>query len=324
LAVAIAIAMIVGGSAINAFAGTNAVYDYDSYTVTAGSTDTSTTAAAIATQYVEVTFTYPEAVKIVDATALAAHMYVTIAGSPIATLGRPITATADGSDLIFTIGSNPTPPPPTAIQGGILVVTGSALNEYITLGANDSPADIDFATLIPGGATLTAASYDNEGLTNSVSVDIATAPQVRGIVNIGIYTLETDPVTSEQTLVPIADTNSSTLFVNNPGFANGLNAFPAHFPNFQDATPASTASDIAYTLTNGVSPAGMGAIALPTGYTITASGTTLTVTGPVGEVLYLYIVDDLLVKAEGTATFSTVTYDDLVAANGVLSAVPVY
>jgi hypothetical protein len=304
----------------SATAGVQAEVGYISYGIVADATDDSTPALEIATQYVEVRFTYNGQVFIADPAAAVDDFYIAIAGNPITASQRPLTVSADGNDLVLTIGPNAVTPPPTAIQGGIITITATAtdLAADIVVSPNNTPTAIDLTTLIPGGTALAAGSFAGEG-NNPVSVDIATRPQVRGIVNIGIY--KAGPGT---TLVPIDLTVNDQLADLSSGFANGLNAYPAHFPNFQTATPATTAADIAYTLTNGESPGGMAAVAIAEGYTITASGSTLTVTGPAGEeALYIYIVDDELIKALARAGYST-TYTTLAANGGILPGTPVY
>jgi hypothetical protein len=304
----------------SATAGVQAAVGYSSYKIVSSSNPSN----PVPTQTETITFTYNGAVSVKAGTANVIN--VTIGGRTLTDMNRPLTVAAQGNNLVLTIGPNPaapTPsdPNPTAIYGGLINVTSSGLGSYVAIGSSSTAADLDLTTLIPGGSTIDFSSASTaEGVGNIASIDLETSPNVRGIVNIGIY--KEGP---NNTLVPIDPTlNAKIAALGNATFINGLNAYITHVPRFDLATPTSVATDIATTLNNKSST---NSVPIATGYTVSSSGSVLTITGPSSETLYIYIVDDELIKAldseYGTAT-KPVTYASIAGAavSGTLPGVP--
>ena len=157
------------------------------------------------------------------------------------------------------------------------------------------------------------------------TITIAAPLNVRGILPIGIYR----QASSGTALIPIDGTLNAQI-ASMPDNAigtwnNNVNAYIAHFPDGFRIPPSTSdvAFWVAYTLTNGVQ-AGLAAPAIANGYTIVDSGSTLTVTGPSGNPLYVYIFDDNLIKALAAAyPAANVSYNAIAAGTyGAIGALP--
>jgi len=299
---------------------------YNSYNIVSYNKVTS---SSVPDQYVDITFTYQDAVTVTDAAAAAGAFTITIANGAAAanpSPPRPLTVSASGNDLVLTLG--PSPSGTTAIMGGKIQITASAgaLAAGIEIGNGDTPAAIDLTTVIPTGATLNLATSTQGN--NPATIFFNTSPQVRGIVNIGIY--KAGP---GNTLVPI-DTglNNKIVALANPsipvdptGFITDLNTYIVHFTNFQNVTtPQNVANEVYSTLINTSST---NSVPLLTGYTVVNNGNgSISITSPnSGEALYVYIMDDNLIQAidQKLGGLGNVTYNSIVANNGILPvAVP--
>lgn len=225
-------------------------------------------------QHVLVTVDYGSAVNITSEEALQGSLTgasptatITIAGRDITSDAyyRPVTFSASGNSLIIDIGNCEDAlgaPAFTAQYSGVIDVDGTLAG--VTVGG-DTLAPLDIYTVIPTGVALTATGQG----TDEVTATVSHLANVRGMVHIGIYEKN-----GSGTLVPISPS---------AGVIN-VYTYVIHAHNFTTMTLSQYASAIA-------------ALSLPTGYTIGASGDTITLTSSdSSSQLYLYIFDDDLLQ----------------------------
>jgi hypothetical protein len=282
----------------------------------------------LTTQEATVTFTYTDDLDFAagyDEDDLVDYFTVLLAGRNVETSAyqRVLSVTVDGNQLTVELSSWVLGAPGVIAQfSGLINIVSSGLGDILTVDG-DPVEDIDLTTILPLGTV--AYTLIVEGGAGTASIEITSVPTVRGILSIGIYQL----VDGE--LVPIDTTLNAQEAALSPVYVNGVNAYIAHFPNFDTVTTtAAAAAQIAQYLTDGgtvANPAPM----LADGYTITADGSTLTVTGPSDETLYLYIFDDNLIQEVNAAAGgdesqgdAIVTYDTIANAtiSGTLPYVP--
>lgn len=216
-------------------------------------------------QHVVLTVDYGSAVAVEDTTQTAVFgtndLAITIAGRDITSTSyyRPVTISASGNTLVFDIGncvSNGTASF-TAQYNGIITAVGTP--QGVTAGG-EAVGALDIENVIPTGVALTTTG---EG-TSSLSATVSHVANVRGMVHIGIYEKN-----ASGKLVPIS-TTAGTI---------GCYTYTIHAHSF--VTMA--ASDYA---------ASMASLSLPSGYSISASGDTVTLTSSdSSSQLYMYIFD---------------------------------
>lgn len=234
-------------------------------------------------QHVIVTVDYGAAVAIGDDDPMGG-LTIKIAGYNITADNyyRPATATADGTKLVLDIGNVVSGEDPafTAQYGGVIDIDGTPTG--VTAG-NAAVGALDVYTVIPTGVHVSMVS--GEG-TSSLSATVDGAAVVRGMVHVVLY----DGATGS--MVPV---NTSTTAGN-----LGVGAYTTHAHNFMTMTTANFASNIA-------------GFSLPAGYGITATGSDLTVAGPEGSKLYLYVFDDVMLHDLGQ------TFNGIVSSEGVMT-----
>lgn len=232
-------------------------------------------------QHVVVTVDYGAAVAIDNAEAVMGGLTVKIAGYDITADNyyRPVTATADGTKLVLDIGNVVNTSGAfdfTAQYGGVIDIDGTP--EGVTAGGTAVGA-LDVYTVIPTGVHVSMVSGAG---TSNLAATVDSAAVVRGMVHVALY----DGATGS--MVPV---NASTTAGN-----LGVGAYTTHAHNFMGMTTANFASNIA-------------GFALPEGYSIVADGSDLTVTGPEGSKLYLYVFDDVMLHELGKS-FSGIVSDE--------------
>lgn len=211
-------------------------------------------------------------------------MTIEIAGYDITSdsYNRPVTASASGNELVLDIGNRidgDGDPVFTAQYGAVIDVEG--VPGGVSVGGS-VPESVDIHTVIPSGVEI--AMNSGEG-TNSLSATVTHAANVRSMVHVALYDGSTG------SLVPV---NTSTTAGN-----LHVGTYNLHAHNF---------------LTQGTDyfASGIAGLTLPAGYGITASGSNLTVTGPAGSALYLYVFDDAMLQSLGW------TFDGIVSNDGVM------
>lgn len=236
-------------------------------------------------QHVVVTIDYGQTVSVANTNAVMDGLTVEIAGYDITADNyyRPVDVSASGNTLVLDIGNVYTDdeiegliPYFTAQYGGVIEIDGTPTG--VTAGTTAVGA-LDIYTVIPTGVHV---SMTGGAGTSTVSATVDHAANVRGMVHVAVYDASTG------NMVPV---NSSTTAGNLQ-----VGAYVMHAHNFMTLTTANFASNIA-------------GFSLPTGYDIAASGSNLTLTGPTGSELYLYIFDDNMLQSLGW-TFSGVVSND--------------
>jgi hypothetical protein len=297
--IALVFALVVGlGGAAAAPSYAAAAIDYTSHSVTAYHEN-----PAEDTQNIEVKFTYPGAVRV--GPNAAASFRITVGGSAIDPSRLTVeTDPSDADSLIVNIGPNPGF---TAAYSGILeLVATSDVPIYI---GGTFVGGIELRTVVPLGIKL--AGYGQEGQLNSASLTIGTKAQIRGMYHFGIYTKPDDSSTA---LTPIWDDTA--------GLGHGtidVDAYTSHAHSFDTMTPTDLATDIA----DAINSSAAFADAYSHGYRVTSNGPTITVSTLYNERVYFYIWDDDLINAVNKAG-GNVTYDSLIADDGVLPVEPDY
>lgn len=258
----------------NAFGAT--LQSYDLYTTSTGDLD----------QHVVLELNYDGEVTIDEPSLVASGMTIKIASYDITSsnYNRPVTATASGNTLKLDIGNVRTQNSETgawensftAIYGGVIDVSGTPIGVY----ADDEevPA-VDIYTVIPTGVHITMNSGKD---TNDLYATVDQKANVRGMVHIALYN------TATGSWVPV---NSSATAGN-----LGVGTYTTHAHMFTTMTEADLAANIA-------------ALSLPAGYSISADGANLHVTGPEGSQLQLYVFDDAMLQDMGW-TFSGVVSNE--------------
>jgi hypothetical protein len=270
---------------------------YTSYTITPYSwtPPSPPPASADTNQYIYLDFNYTGTLT---ATAnLASAFTITIAGSDISA-SRPFTIADPTGTSTFRIVIPPDVSGFTADYNGEITIVSKGLGDILTVGGV-AVDDINIHSVIPLKIPYTK---DVEGTSNTAQITITDYAQVRGMFYIGVYTN-----VPGKGLVPIYT----------PG-AFGVGVYTAHDHNFFDPSmdPAGIAKTIVTALDGN----------LPSGYSVAFSGTsTVSVTGPTGESVYLYLFNDYLIQAVDDAVsggLGTVTFDTIIAAGGVLPSEP--
>lgn len=265
-----------------AFAGTPTDPDYSISTYNVGPA----LASGDNAQHVVVTIDYGQTVSVADTDAVMNGLTVEIAGYDITAdnYKRPVDVSVSGNTLVLDIGNvytvdeygDPVAPTFTAQYGGVIEIDGTPTG--VTAGVTAVGA-LDIYTVIPTGVHV---SMTGGAGTSTVSATVDHAANVRGMVHVAVYDASTG------NMVPV---NSSTTAGNLQ-----VGAYVTHAHAFMTLTTANFASNIA-------------GFSLPAGYGITASGSNLTLTGPTGSELYLYIFDDNMLQSLGW-TFSGVVSND--------------
>lgn len=212
---------------------------------------------------------------------------VKIAGYDIASDNyyRPATATAEGNTLVIDIDNvmdvdTATIPAFTAQYGGAIDIDGTPAG--VKAGGTAVGA-LDVYSVVPTGVHV---SMESGAGTSALSATVDHAANVRGMVHVALYDGSTG------SLVPV---NTSTTAGNLQ-----VGTYTMHAHNFMSQTTADFAASIA-------------GFALPEGYSIAADGSDLTVTGPEGSALYLYIFDDAMLHELGQS------FDGIVSNEGVMT-----
>ncbi len=225
--------------------------DIASYHVTEGETDT---------QYINLSLTFSEPVKITDSTALAGEMTFTLGGTAIPAASILSTELSeDEKTLSYNINMG------FAAYSGLFV---AAANNTVVVAKDDStPAVFDYKMFMPNGLTtkITAQNFATEETPASVSTEILRPDDcTRGMVHWVLL----------KNGVPVEPLNSY-----------GANAV-SHFHNYLTMTAAEIAASTATALQK----------ALGEAYTVTQDGAMITVTAAQsepGDVLELHIMSYL-------------------------------
>jgi hypothetical protein len=212
-------------------------------------------------------------------------------------VGRnPAVVTASGNDLIIT--SSPNSGFFSLFQASIEITSDMV---GVTVGGASADSIDVGPTIIPLGETVT---YTGEG-SATVAMSINSAPQVNGMIHVGIYT-QTGTL-PPYTLTPVSAPTSPLR----------INTFTVFVDDYTTTDAAALAKAIVYYV--GTDPQ------FPAGYTIAVTGANndvVTLTAP-GNV-YMYIVDDKLLKLENGPTGYPMTLTQLQAATppGKLPNIP--
>lgn len=231
-------------------------------------------------QHVVVTLDYGEEVILADNANVQTvddNVAITIAGRDITSsdYNRPVTVSIDGTKLVFDIGNCVDANGAatfTAQYSGVITLTGTPQN--ITIDGDD-PDALNITTLSPTGVALTQTSSGNTG---SVTYNVSHTANVRGMVHVGIYK---------------EDANGKLIPINPTAGTINCYTYTTHAHAFTTLTAANYATSIA-------------GFSLPTGYSITASGDSFTLTGPSTEKLHVYIFDSVSLKTLNTDYTSVV------------------
>ena len=194
---------------------------------------------------------------------------------------RPVDANIENGNLVLDIGNVETNGAPafTAIYGGVIDVDGVPTG--VTYEDGSAADALDIYTVIPTGVTTEMTAGEGS---STLSATVTHASNTRAMVHYAIY----DASSGDMVPVHAGGTTAGNL---------GIGDQVTHAHMFMSMTPAQIASGIA----SGAS--------LPAGYSITANGADLTVTGPEGSELYLYILDDATFQANGQ-TFNGIVSND--------------
>ena len=214
---------------------------------------------------------------------------ISIAGYDITSANyyRPVDVSIENGNLVLDIGNvvdgpDTKVPSFTAIYGGVIDVEGTP--GALTYGEDGPEVDaVDIYTVIPTGVSVDMTSGYN---TSTLTATVTHASNVRAMVHYVIY----DEATGQK--IPV---HASGVGAGNLGVGDQV----THAHMFMTMTPAQIASGMA------------SSAQLPAGYTITADGANLTVTGPEGSMLSLYVFDDVMLQENG------LTFDGVVSTEGV-------
>lgn len=240
-------------------------------------------------QHIVLTIDYGAPVTLEDDTVdavMGGNFDITIAGYSIksADYKRPVTAVADGNKLVLDIGNcvdGNGVPSFTAVYGGVIQVTGTPANVDVD-GA--SPSALSIYTVVPTGIHVSMTA--GEG-TSTLSATVDHVANIRGMYHVALY----DGATGSMVPVNAGGTAAGNLKVG---------AYTSHAHKYMTMGTAQFASAIA-------------GFSLPEGYAITANGSDLTVTGPAGSKLYLYIFDDNMLQELGQ------TFNGVISNEGVMT-----
>lgn len=199
---------------------------------------------------------------------------------------RPVDVSIENGNLVLDIGNvedkTTHAPAFTAIYGGVIDVEGTPGG--LTYGEDGPEVDaVDIYTVIPTGVEVEMTSGED---TNNLSATVTHASNVRAMVHYVIY----DNATGQMIPVHSGGTGAGNL---------GVGDQVTHAHAFMTMTPAQIASGMA------------SSAQLPAGYSISADGANLTVTGPEGSKLSLYVFDDVMLQEKG------LTFDGVVSTDGV-------
>lgn len=223
-------------------------------------------------QHVVVEVDYGEPVAVEDSAVAARDLSIEIADHDISSTSyhRDVAVSAEGTKLKLDIGpcvDAEGTPVFTAQYAGTITVAG--IPRGVTAGGQPA-GEIDLYTVIPTGVHV---SMTRGAGTSHVTAVVDSAAHLRGMVHVAIYDA------SSGSMKPV-NANGSTSGAVQAG------TYTAHAHNFLTLTEEDYASTIA-------------SFELPAGYSMSAQGSTITLTGPEGSQLYLYIFDDAMLRELG-------------------------